>query len=178
MAHLLNHHIKEFLTIIVKITLSVLILTHLSCNKMDKHNFKVFGEESLLKDCKINVYKSSENLQRTETLLFKGNQYEVKSSESDIRYIVYVSYKDSLVNTIDYENIMGGEENQINHFYIQKNKDVIVVKFVGLEELLQEVEDRPIDVLIPVDEFFGKKKINSEELKNKEKKLFFDFYGK
>jgi hypothetical protein len=55
MAHLLNHRTKEFLTITVKTVLLSIVLINLSCNKMNEQNFKVFGEESLLKDCKISI---------------------------------------------------------------------------------------------------------------------------
>lgn len=175
--------------IIVKTILISIVLINLSCNNMNKADFKVFGEESLLKDCKINVsayrqigydnntskYIGKEELR---TLLFNGKSYEVESSEDDSIYIIYLSYKDSLVNILEYENVMGGEESVINHFYIIKNKDGIAVKFVGSKELLNSIKDIPSNNLITLEEFFRQKKINSEELKNKEKKLFFDFYGK
>jgi hypothetical protein len=191
MAHLSNHHIKGFLTIIVKIVLSVLIIINLSCNKnkMDKQSFKVFGEEALLKDCKINIsiytqigYDNTTSkyidTEKLETLLFNGNTYEVKSLKDHSVYTIYFSHKDSLVNVFKYENIMGGEESQINHLYLYKNKDAISFKFVGNEEFLQEMEDRPINVLIPVDEYFSQKRMVNEDSINKEKQLFFDFYGK
>lgn len=160
------------------ICLLVIVLMFLSCDNKNKNNFEVFGEESLLKDCKINVYKSGEDLQMTKTLLFNGNRYEVKSSETDIRHIIYVSYRDSLVNIIDYENILRGEENQINHFYLYKNKDIISFKFIGNEEFLKEKEESPGHILIPINEYLIQKHVDTEELKNKEKRLFFDFYGK
>lgn len=173
------------------IVLSLIALTFFSCSKIsnDKQNLKVIGEKSLLKDCKINVsrytqigydnttskYSGTEEL---KTLLFNGNSYEVKSLEDDSVYTIYFSYKDSLVNVFKYENIMGGEENQINHFYIYKNKDVVYFKFVGVKEFLKEMEDRPIQILIPLEKYFKQKQISTKELKNIEKKLFFDFYGK
>jgi hypothetical protein len=189
MEYLLNHRTKEFLTIIARIVLFVIILTHLSCNKMNKQNFKVFGEESLLKDCKINIstYRqigydnaASKHIDTEEfkTLLFNGNFYPVESLPDDSIYTIYFSYKDSLVFVFKYENIMSGEESQINHFYIQKNKDAITFKFVGNEEFSQEMNDRPINILIPLDEYLRKKRVTSEESINREKKLFFDFYGR
>ena len=46
---------------------------------MNKQYFKVIGEESLLKDCKINIVKNTETGFKTkETLLLNGNLNEVK----------------------------------------------------------------------------------------------------
>lgn len=181
MEHLSNHRIKGFLTIIVKIVLSVLIVINLSCNKnkMDEQNFKVFGEESLLKDCKINIsiytqigydnttskYSGTEEL---KTLLFNGNSYKVKSLKDYSVYTVYVSYKDSLVNKVVVENIFYATKDQIAaDLYINKTNDTISILFLGKEA-----------VLVSLDDYFRLNKINKDELKNKEKKLFFDFYGK
>jgi uncharacterized radical SAM superfamily protein len=143
---------------------------------MDKQNFKVFGDQSLLKDCKINIVKNTETgFETKETLLLNGNLNEVKSLEDDFFYKIYISYKDSLVNKFDYDNIMGGEDNQINHFYIYKNKDIISLKFVGDERFLKTGYGFDV-LLISLEDYFKKNKIDNEESKNKEKKLFFDYY--
>ena len=177
MEHLSNQHIKEFLTTIVKNILILIILTNLSCSKMNKQYFKVIGEESLLKDCKINIVKNTETgFETKETLLLNGNLNEVKSLEEDFYYNIYLSYKDSLVNKLDYENIMGGENNQINHFYLYKDKDIIFFKFVGKEDFLKSIVERPKNVLIPIENYFKLNKIDNEETKNKERKLFFEYY--
>lgn len=158
------------------------ILIFVGCNKMNEHkdNFEIFGEESLLKDIKLNVVKRSEiGLKKKETLIFNGEKYIVEEeNETGFVYKIYVSYKDSLVNAMEYDNIMRGDDNQINHFYLYKNKDIVYFKFVGVKKNLQEMEDRPIHSLIPVDEYFMQKRICNEDSISKEKKLFFDFYGK
>lgn len=177
--------------IIVKILISIVLIINLSCNrnKMEKQNFKVFGEKSLLKDCKINIatYKqigydtvASKPIASEEfkTLLFNGDTYSVESQADDALYITYISYKDSLLCAFKYENIMGGEKSQINHFYIQKNEDMITFKFVGNETFLKEINNRPINVLIPVDEYFIENRITDKDLISREKKLFFDRYVK
>jgi hypothetical protein len=179
MAHLLNHRTKEFLTIIVKITLLVLILTNLSCKKMDGQYFKVFGENSILRDCKINIYKVDENGNKKEmTLLDKGVLFEIKS-ETDIAedYKVYISYQDRLINTLEFENVFRNASDQISHFYIDKKNETISIIFIGREAEI-ETKQGFVTILIPIDEYFVQKRIRSEDSINKEKKLFFDFYGK
>lgn len=167
-----NQPIKAFLIITVRVGILSMLLINISCNKMKEPDFRVFGDESLLKDWKINVYKVDENSETTKTLLYKGNCYEVESLENDIRYIVYFSYKDSLVNTIEYENIMGGEDNQINQIYLSKNDNVVSCKFIGLKEFLKKIEERPETILIPIEEYT---KINNSKKEDVRKK-FFDYY--
>lgn len=143
-------------------------------------NFKIFGDESLLKEIKLNVIKTSEaGLEKKETLIFNERKYIVKAeNETGFIYKIYVSYKDSLVKVMQYENILKGEENQINHFYFYKNRDVISFKFVGSKEFLPELDVSPEYILVPLNDYFIEEKINTEELKNNEKTLFFDYYNK
>jgi hypothetical protein len=142
---------------------------------MEKKDFKVFGDEALLKDCKINIYKIKEGSEKMESLLFDTKLYDVTSTNDDIKYIIYLSYKDLIVGKINYENILKGEENQINHFYISKNKEIVSVKFVGKEEFLKS-NDGFVEVLIPINEYLGINNIHDEKLILKEKNIFFDYY--
>ena len=186
MVSLSNQHIKEFLTTIVKRILFLIVLTNLSCSKMDKQYFKVFGDESLLKDCKINVstyrqisynpttskYISTEEL---NTVLFNGKFCEIESLEDDNIYTFYFSYKDTLVSKECVENIYYGASDRISHFYITKIDGVVSVLFVGREGEIKKKRGLET-VLIPVEDYFKKNKIENEEIISKEKKLFFDSY--
>jgi hypothetical protein len=170
------------------IVLLLIMLTFVSCNKINEQNFKVFGEESLLKDCKINIstykqigydnitskYTGTEEL---KTLLFNGNSNIVESSEEDSFYTIYFSYKDSLVNKIVMENVFYGASDRIAHLYINKVNGTISMLFIGREAEI-ETKQGFETILVPLDDYFRLNKINKDELKNKEKKLFFDFYGR
>lgn len=146
---------------------------------MDGQYFKVFGEKSILKDCKINIYRVDENGNKKEiTLLNNGVLFKIKS-ETDMAedYKVYISYRDRLINTLEFENVFRNANDQINHFYIDKKNEIISITFIGREV---EIENKQgfTTILVPVDEYFEQKRISSEDLKDKEKKLFFDFYAK
>lgn len=143
-------------------------------------NFEIFGDESLLKEIKLNVIKTSETgLEKKETLIFNGKKYIVRAeNETGFVYKIYASYKDSLVKVMQYENILKGEENQINHFYFYKNKDIISFKFVGNKEFLPMINESPEYILVPLNKYFIEEEIQTEELKKNEKALFFDFYNK
>ena len=107
MVHLSNQHTKGFSTTIVKTILFLTLLTNLSCNKMNEQNFKVFGDESLLKDCKINIVNKTESENKIiESLLYKGKIQEIPiNNETGEFYKIYVSYNDDLITTIEFENI-------------------------------------------------------------------------
>jgi hypothetical protein len=186
MENLSNQRIKALLTITVKTILFLTLLTQLSCNKMNEQKFKVFGDESLLKDCKINVstyrqisynpttslYTSTEEL---KTVLFNGEFFEIESLEDDNIYTFYFSYKDSLINKRRIENVYYGASDRISHFYISKTDGVIAILFVGREAEIKKKQGFGT-FLIPVEDYFKKNKIDNEESRNKEKKLFFDYY--
>ena len=150
--------------------LFLIVVTNLSCNKMDKQKFKVFGEESLLKDCKINIINLTGVKQGiVETLLYKGKIKEISiDDEVGEVYRVYVSYNDSLVTTIKFEDILRNMKNPPDiAFVIQKNDN----GFIGIKGTAEG-----LSILTPIDDYFKKNKIDNEETKNKEKKLFFDYY--
>ena len=119
---------------------------------MDKQYFKVFGDESLLKDCKINVstyrqisynpttskYISTEEL---KTVLFNGKFCEIESLEDDNIYTFYFSYKDTLVSKECVENIYYGASDRISHFYITKIDGVVSVLLLVEKVKLKKNED-------------------------------------
>jgi hypothetical protein len=112
-----------------------------------------------------NITSKYSGTEELKTLLFNGNSYKVKSIEDYSVYTVYVSYKDSLVNKVVVENIFYATKDQIAaDLYINKTNDTISILFLGKEA-----------VLVSLDDYF---RLNKIDLKNKEKKLFFDFYGR
>lgn len=170
MVHLSNQHTKGFSTTIVKTILFLTLLTNLSCNKMNEQNFKVFGDESLLKDCKINIVNKTESENKIiESLLYKGKIQEIPiNNETGEFYKIYVSYNDDLITTIEFENILRNMKNPPDiSFTIQKNNN----GFIGIKETAKD-----FSVLLPIEDYFKLNKIDNEESKNKEKKLFFEYY--
>lgn len=142
---------------------------------MENENFIVFGDENLLKNCKINISKIySSNKQKTETLLFNGKTNNIKT-DLDAVYKMYFSYNDTLVSTLKMENIFYGASDQINHFYIQKKEDAITVMFVGREADLKKGQGFKT-ILIPLDEYFKTENIFEDKLKTELKDLFFNEY--
>ena len=48
-------------------------------------------------------------------------------------YQIYVSYNDSVVNILKFENIMRNANDHINHLYLTKEKDAIQLQYIGRE---------------------------------------------
>ena len=142
---------------------------------MNKDDFKVFCDEELAKDCKINIKKivDADNIS-TETLLYNGTSYNVAPEEGTV-YEFYFSYKDSLVNKLRYENIFYAANDQINHFYMERKEDKIVAKFVGREAFL-ETGDGASLILIPLEEYFLLHKNNDTKSIEDEKQIFKMLY--
>lgn len=137
---------------------------------MNEQNFKVFGDESLLKDCKINIVNKTESENKIiESLLYKGKIQEIPiNNETGEFYKIYVSYNDDLITTIEFENILRNMKNPPDiSFTIQKNNN----GFIGIKETAKD-----FSVLLPIEDYFKLNKIDNEESKNKEKKLFFEYY--
>ena len=141
---------------------------------MDKQNFKVFGDQSLLKDCKINICKLYKNRTITETIFYNGKT-KFSTPDNNALYLIYFSYKDSLVNKKRIENVFYGANDQVNHFYINENEGVISILFVGREAEIKTKQGF-LTILIPQEKFFQQNNIDTVESINKEKKLFFDNY--
>jgi hypothetical protein len=144
---------------------------------MSKQDFKVYGEEVILKDCKINIFIEDETGNKKQnTILYKGKLNKI-TPETEIGelYKIYVSYKDSHVNVLKFENIFRNASDQINHFYIDKRDDIISVMFVGREAEIKSKEGFT-KILIPIDEYFKTQNITDEKLIAKEKSYFFNSY--
>jgi hypothetical protein len=174
MEYLSNQHIKVFLTTIVKNVLFLIILTNFSCNKMKEQEFKVFGDESLLKDCKVNICKIYNNKTIIETIFYNGKK-GLSTPDNNALYEIYFSYKDSLINKKRIENVFYGANDQINHFYINENNGMVSILFVGREAEIKSKQGFNI-ILIPVKDYIKQNKIENEEFISKEKKLFCNHY--
>lgn len=175
-----NRRIQENLRLGVKTFLLLFTLILLSCNKTEETNtnFEIFGEDALFKNIKVNIIKNREDgVEKKQTLLFNGKQFSVKEeNETAYFYRIYLSYKDSLVSVLEYENILRGDKNQINQIYLFKEKDGISFKFIGSKEFLPDIDNRPAERFITLEQYFLQKNINTVEGKSKVRELFFDFY--
>lgn len=175
-----NNRIQKKLKIVVIAPLLIVILILLSCNKTEETNtnFEIFGEDALLKNIKVNIIKNREDdVEKKQTLLFNGKQFSVQEeNETAYFYRIYLSYKDSLVSVLEYENILRGDKNQINQVYLFKEKDGISFKFIGSKEFLPDIDNRPAEQFITLEQYFLQKNINTVEGKSKVRELFFDFY--
>lgn len=155
------------------LSLIILIITKLSC-KMENSNFEIYGNEELIKHSKINIVKIDDNgNERQQTLLFFGKTNIIKAeTEVGATYKVYISYKDSLVNVLQFENVMRYANDHINRFYMIREKDYISVLYIGRKANLNNKEGFRV-FLIPTKDFFKLNAIEDKEDKNKYKKLFF-----
>jgi hypothetical protein len=146
---------------------------------MNEQEFKVFGENEVLKNCKINIVKVNEQgVEKKETLLCNGKQYSIKTEdEVGAIYTVYFSYNDSLVNIIKYENILRGTNEEINNFYITKNQSAVLAKLIGKKNNLKIGKGHQV-VLMPIVDYFKEQKIESEQDQIRIRILFLDNYLK
>ena len=178
MEHSLSQHTKECLTTIVKyILFSLILITNLTCNKMNKQNFKVFGEDDLLRNTKINIVETGETGEKIEkTFLFKGEKYDVEAEvETGGVYEVYVSYKDSLVNVLKFENVMRNANDYINHLYLTNTDNKINILYVGRESDIAKKKGFNV-FLIALDEYYKIHDITSDnEIKENNILLFEKF---
>ena len=99
---------KEYLTTIVKkaglLFFSVFIL---NCNSMKENKFIISGNEDLLANSKICIVKNSETGTKEVKSLLYLNKHHLVSVNNDIAeyYNIYVSFNDSIVTVLKFENI-------------------------------------------------------------------------
>lgn len=161
--------------------LLAIVLTVLNCKKMDPE-FKIYGDEDLLKDIKINIkfireYYQRDNESKLVTALYKGKRYKVQEEYADT-YIFYLSYKDSLVAMVEDENIMQYADGYINHLYVKKDEnDQIYLFYVGMEADIKRGWGLKTPPVIPLHQFFEKEKITAPSEQEKYTKYFFNFYN-
>ena len=143
---------------------------------MSNQNFKIIGDDELLKNCKITIVKTDENgVSLKKSLLFKGEVFDVVS-ESEIAeiYDIYVSYKDSLVNQLNFENVFRNVDDRICNLYLNKKDEQFFVKFVGREIDLKNNQGF-LKPLISLKDFLNVNKIVEDSARSKVEENFFSF---
>ena len=176
MEYVSNPRNKKYVTISGKyICYLIFLLINLTCIKMNKQNFKVFGKQELLKNSKITIVELGDlNTENTETVLFLGKEKEMEAkTEVAAVYQIYVSYNDSVVNVLKFENIMRNANDHINHLYLTKEKDAIQLQYMGREADLVNKQGPGI-LLLSKEEFFKINNINTEQEIEKCENLFFN----
>lgn len=148
-----------------------------SCTTMKEKEFMVFGDKELLKNCKINVQKTDElGNKKTESLLYNGLINKVYFASNSTIYKVYLSYNDSLFTSITYENILKNSDDEINHFYLEKKKEVIGTKFIGQKKDLKNAEGIVI-LFTSLQAYYDKENITDDKIKKEVKEYFLNQYN-
>lgn len=160
---------------IVKYIFLFILLILMQCKQMESKEFKVFGKEELLKNSKITIIEISDSEpDKVQTLLNLGNVTKLKTENKvSLIYEIYISYKDSLVNVLKYENIMVNANDHINHIYINEEDSMIKVTYFGRESDLKSQEGFS-KILLPKKEFFRINNIEKKEDIIKYEKFFFN----
>ncbi len=144
---------------------------------MTNKQFNVFGDKELLKECKINVFKSDDmSNTKKESLLVNGNINKVFAVDNSTIYTIYLSYKDSLYASVDYENILKGHDDEINHFYLEQKKEAVGVKFIGRKSDLKDFYGS-VTLFSNLSEYYEKHGITDDKEKREIKEYFNNTYN-
>lgn len=169
--------------IILAIVLSLLVFVFSVISLKIMHpEFKIYGDEALLKDIKINIKFIRKQYDRDDeaklvTALYEGKRYKVQERYAD-SYIFYLSYKDSLVTMFETENLMQHANDYINHLYVKKDEQgQIYLFYVGTETHIKNGWGLKTPSVIPLHQFFKKENITDKEEQEKYKSYFFDFHN-
>ncbi|WP_144283268.1 hypothetical protein [Chryseobacterium echinoideorum] len=147
---------------------------------MNENNFEVIGNNELLKDVKVNctftIYKNENITYETKTLLYNGESIVIPYDESYSFYEFHISYKDNFVESFRMENIFRNAYDQINHLYLERNKnDEILFWFVGRKADVGS-NDVYKKILIPKDIYMKKNLIITKEDLKKYNNRFYSRY--
>ncbi|MEJ2882271.1 hypothetical protein [Pedobacter sp. GR22-6] len=109
------------------------IITFAAC-KTSEPAFTVKGDKMLLKDTKINVAMLKHDSSTIATAYYKGKMYDV-NNQSSLRYVIYVSYKDSLFYKIEFDNLHHEMKAEaLNELIVGKKGNAVVVWYKPLKE--------------------------------------------
>jgi len=116
---------------IAKVIISIIAFT--AC-KTSEPAFRVKGDKMLLKDIKINVATLNPDSSTIATACYKGKMYDI-NNKSALRYVIYVSYKDSLFYKIEFDNLHHEMKAEaLNEIIVGKTGNAVVVWYKPLKE--------------------------------------------
>ncbi len=96
--------------------------------------FVVKGDNLLKKDVKVNVELLKDDGTTMATAFFKGKSYEIPNQRT-LRYVIYVSYKDSLFYKFEFDNLHSKIKGEpINEITIAKKDAAVMVWYKPLKQ--------------------------------------------
>jgi len=111
----------------------ILVLT-ISC-KNTEPAFIVRGDKMVTKDVKVNIVMLKDKSTTIATTYYNGKSYEIKN-QGTLRYLIYVSYQDSLFYKFEMDNLHGEVKGEpLNEIIIRRKEDgAIWVAYRALKE--------------------------------------------
>ena len=166
------HTLSDF---IIKLFLAFVLVAQLSCSSIDK-NFKVYGDEKLLKNMVINVgylYESSKgNSSSISSILYKGKHLNTIEKPYTYAYNIFISQGNN-VGVLEVDNLYPDEKDRVNYLLVKKlETGLISVQYFAYKAEFEKGNGRQTE-LIPLPEFYKKNSI-SEDKQNVYKHYFFD----
>lgn len=168
MEYLYSPRTKEYSITTAKRWGLLFILTLLfNCNTMKENKFIISGDTELLKNSKICIVKTSETGKKKIGSALYLNEQELIIVNNDIAeyYKIYVSFKDSLVTVLKFENINRNIAKEDITLIMEKDKNGLVG--------IRNGHSSSIKILIPLEEYLKKENIGDTNKINEEKKYFF-----
>ncbi|MFW0715009.1 hypothetical protein [Pedobacter sp. N23S346] len=111
----------------------ILLMLYTGC-KYKEPQFTVSGNAILTKDLKVNVEILKHDSTLIATTYYNGQSYEIEN-DGTLRYVIYISYKDSLFYKCEFDNLHGEMKGKpINEIIIIKKDGSIWSLYKPLEE--------------------------------------------
>lgn len=96
--------------------------------------FIVTGNAGITKDIKINIEIIKDNETVISTVYYNGKSYDIDNYNS-IRYIIYMSYKDSFFFRLEMDNLHGKIKGEpMNEIVIEKKDGLLKALYRPLKE--------------------------------------------
>lgn len=170
-----------------KIISLIIILIFISgCDAMSENlepSFNVFGDKQIVEKLTINVrtIQMGKNYpaytdSKTQTLLYKSNQYSVKN-EAD-SYEIYFSYGDQ-VSMMSFENVfrpLNGTRDRINELHVIVKDNQIFLKYFGTTFDKEKYQGFETNKGITLEQFFEQHPEMSDDKKEVYKTKFFNYF--
>lgn len=103
-----------------------------SC-KIKEPSFMIKGDKWITKDLKVNVELLKQDSAMMATTYYNGKSYEIKN-QSTLRYVIYVSFKDSLFYQYEMDNLHGEVKGEpINEITVKKKDSKILVLYKSIK---------------------------------------------
>lgn len=114
---------------LVKLSCALLLLTSMMACSNHEPPFVLKGDPALTQDIKVNIELIKDTSSTMATAYYNGKSYAL-DNQNVLRYVIYISYKDSLFYRAEMDNLHGKVSGEVrNEILITRKGDAVMATY-------------------------------------------------